>query len=120
MLRFLCKSKIHKATVTEANIHYEGSITIDKTLMDAADLIPFERVQIANLRNGVRLETYVIEGPPDSGVIGMNGAAAKLAEKGDQIHIISYCALEHEQALKLQPKIIHLDSKNVLTTFASK
>lgn len=120
MLRFLCKSKIHKATVTEANIHYEGSITIDRALMDAADLLPFERVQIANLRTGVRLETYVIEGKSNSGIIGMNGAAALLAEKGDEIHIISYCALEDELARNIQPKIIHVNSQNMLTAFTHK
>ena len=78
MKRTLCKSKIHKAIVTEANVRYEGSITIDRTVMDAADLLPFERVQVASIRTGTRLETYVIEGAVGSGVIAMNGAAAKM------------------------------------------
>lgn len=119
MMRLMCKSKIHTAIVTQADINYEGSITIDKDLIEAADLLPFERVQIANLNNGQRLETYVIEGARGSGIIGMNGAAAKLVGEGDQIHIISYAYLEDEEAKKNQPVIIHLDSNNHIKSTSS-
>ena len=108
----MCKSKIHRAVVTEANLEYRGSITIDRKLMEAADLYPYERVQIANLTNGSRLETYVIEGPPDSGVICVNGAAAHHAAVNDEIHIISYALLEDSKAREIKPKIIHLNKQN--------
>ena len=112
MLRQMCKSKIHRARITQANVDYEGSITIDRHLMQAADLYPFERVQIANITTGARLETYVIEGEENSGVIGMNGAAARLAKAGDAIHIISYAQMDDKTASEFRPKIIHLDGQN--------
>ncbi len=112
MLREMCKSKIHQARVTEANLFYTGSITIDKDLMVAADIFPYERVQIANMNNGSRLETYVIEGKAGTGVICMNGAAARSAEVGDQILIISYGLLEEDQAKIHKAKIVHVDSNN--------
>lgn len=108
----MCKSKIHHAQVTQANVFYQGSITIDRDLMDAALLLPFERVQVASLKSGQRLETYVIEGERGSGIIGMNGAAAKLIKKGETVHIISYAMYPTEEAMKLQPAIVHLDKKN--------
>ncbi len=115
----MCKSKIHKAIVTQADVNYEGSITIDKDLIEAADLLPFERVQIANLNNGQRLETYVIEGARGSGVIGMNGAAAKLVSEGDEIHIMSYAYLEDKEAKQHHPVIVHLDSNNHIKSINS-
>jgi aspartate 1-decarboxylase len=108
----MCKSKIHRATVIEANLFYTGSVTIDKELMALSDIYPFERVQIANLNNGERLETYVMEGEPGSGKIALNGAAARLAEVGDKILIISYCILQDEEARIFKPKIIHVDGEN--------
>ena len=112
MLRMLMKSKIHGATVTEANLRYTGSITIDKKLLKASDIRPFERVQIVNLHNGTRVETYVLEGPAGSGAICMNGAAARWAEVGDKVIIISYALMTGAEIRKHQPKVIFVDEKN--------
>lgn len=114
MLRTMMKSKIHRATVTEANLNYVGSITIDRDLMDAADLLPNERVQVVNNNNGARLETYVIEGPRGSGTICMNGAAARLAQPGDILIIISYAAMSDEEARRHVPRVVFVDEKNRL------
>lgn len=119
MQRVMCKSKIHRATVTEANLFYSGSITIDRTLMEEADIYPFERVQIANLNNGRRIETYALEGAQGSGTICMNGAAARCVEVGDPILIISYAVMEDEEAKNHQPKIIHVDEQNRITKIES-
>ncbi|MFZ5354438.1 MAG: aspartate 1-decarboxylase [Bacillota bacterium] len=112
MMLNMFKSKIHRATVTEANLNYVGSITIDKTLMKAANILPGERVQIVNNCNGARLETYVIEGKPDSGVICLNGAAARLVQPGDNVIIIAYCWVTEEEAGKLSPSIVFVDENN--------
>ncbi|RKD33174.1 aspartate 1-decarboxylase [Thermohalobacter berrensis] len=112
MLLNMFKSKLHRATVTEANLNYVGSITIDKTLMDAAGILPGEKVQVVNNNNGARLETYVIEGPADSGVICLNGAAARLVQPGDKVIIIAYCYVTEEEAKKLKPKVLFLDDNN--------
>jgi aspartate 1-decarboxylase len=112
MLRTMLKSKIHRATVTEANLNYEGSITIDADLVKAADLLEHEKVEIFNINNGQRIETYVIKGKPSSGVICLNGAAARGACPGDQIIIVSYILVEDKQAQAIKAKIIKLDSKN--------
>ena len=112
MLRSVCKSKIHRARVTEADIDYDGSITIDRTLMDAADLIPFEEVWVYDITNGNRLQTYVIEGEADSGVIGINGAAARLVSEGDIIIICGYATMEDEEARNLVPRHILVDENN--------
>lgn len=112
MLRFIYKSKIHRATVTDADLNYAGSITIDRRLLDAADILPNERVQIVNVNNGTRVETYVVPGEPGSGVICMNGAAARWAHKGDKVIIISYCLLDTKDAKEYKPKVIHVDDKN--------
>lgn len=106
MFRFMMKSKIHRAMVTETDLNYAGSITIDEELMKAADILPNEKVQIVNNNNGARLETYVIPGPPNSGVICLNGAAARLAQPGDIIIIISYACLPEEKTRNYQPVII--------------
>lgn len=110
----IMKSKIHRATVTEANLNYVGSITIDSLLMKKVDILENEKVQIVNNNNGSRLETYVIPGKPGSGIICLNGAAARLVQPGDKIIIISYAILEKEQAKIFKPKIIFLDDQNVI------
>lgn len=112
MLRIMCKSKIHRATVTDANLKYMGSITIDKKLLQAADIYPNERVQIVNLNNGSRVETYVIEGKAGSGVICMNGPAARWAQPGDVVIIISYCLLDSKESKQNKQKTVFVDNKN--------
>lgn len=112
MLRIACKSKIHNATVTHANLKYTGSITIDSRLLQAADIFPNEKVQIVNLNNGTRVETYVMKGKAGSGVICMNGAAARWAQVGDTVIIISYCLLDTKDARTHQPTMVFLNSAN--------
>lgn len=112
MYRTMFKSKLHRATVTEANLNYVGSITIDADLMKAADIYPHEKVQVVNNNNGARLETYVIEGPRGSGVICLNGAAARLVQPGDQVIIITYVQLEEEKAKSWTPTVVLLDESN--------
>ncbi len=112
MQRIICKSKIHRATITDANLNYMGSITIDRKLIEAADIFPNERVQVVNLNNGTRLETYVVEGEPGTGIVCMNGAAARLAEPGDKVIIISYCLLESSEAAAYEPKMVFVNDKN--------
>ena len=111
---FVCKSKIHRARVTDANLNYEGSITIDRRLMDAANLYQFEKVQVLNINNGARAETYVIEGEADSGVICCNGALARLAEVGDLVIIIAYGMVEESDAKTITPRIVFVDDNNQL------
>lgn len=106
------KSKIHRATVTEANLNYVGSITIDGDLLDAANLIEGERVQIVNNNNGERLETYVIRGEPGSGVICLNGAAARRCQVGDIVIIISYAWMDEAEARAFEPSVVFVDDKN--------
>ncbi len=112
MQRVMMKSKIHQATVTEANLQYEGSITIDQELLRAADILPGEQVHVVNLNNGSRIETYTVEGPAGSGTICMNGAAARWAQVGDTIIILSYAFLEEEQARRNKPKVVFVDRSN--------
>ena len=112
MLIEMMSGKIHRATVTEANLQYMGSITIDKTLLDAADFLRGQKVQIVNNNNGARFETYVMVGEKDSGIICLNGAAARLASPGDQIIIIGYVLLEKEEAKIFENKIIFVDENN--------
>ncbi|MFW6151165.1 MAG: aspartate 1-decarboxylase [Chloroflexota bacterium] len=111
-MRTMLKSKIHRARVTEVNLEYEGSITIDRTLMEASDLLPNEKVDVLNLNNGSRFSTYVIEGEAESGVIGINGAAARLAAKGDQVLILAYALVDEGEARGLEPSIVHVDGAN--------
>ncbi len=113
-MRTMLKGKIHRATVTEANIQYEGSITIDKDLMEAADILPFEQVHVLDIDNGSRLETYVIEGERGSGVICINGAAARLVSAGDKVIIISYQTVSEADAVNLIPKMVYVDSRNAI------
>lgn len=108
------KSKIHRATITDANLNYIGSITIDENLMEAANLIEFEKVQVVNNNNGERLETYVIRGERGSGTICLNGAAARKAQAGDIVIIVSYAQMDFEEAKKFKPSIIFPDSGNKL------
>ncbi|MGV9559220.1 aspartate 1-decarboxylase [Streptomyces sp. NPDC003401] len=112
MLRTLFKSKIHRATVTQADLHYVGSVTIDADLLDAADLLPGELVHIVDVTNGARLETYVIEGERGSGVVGINGAAAHLVHPGDLVIIISYAQVTDAEARELEPRVVHVDRDN--------
>ena len=112
MMRMMMKSKIHRATVTEADLHYVGSITIDGALMDAADLLDGEQVAIVDVTNGARLETYAIRGPAGSGAIGINGAAAHLVRPGDLVIVISYALVSDAEARVLEPRIVHVDEKN--------
>ncbi|MET8012038.1 aspartate 1-decarboxylase [Streptomyces sp. NPDC005271] len=119
MLRTMLKSKIHRATVTEADLHYVGSVTVDADLMDAADLLPGELVHIVDITNGARLETYVIEGRRGSGVIGINGAAAHLVHPGDLIILISYAQAEDAEAKRLRPRIVHVNQDNRIVALGS-
>lgn len=112
MRRIMCKSKIHRATVTDANLYYEGSLTVDSDLLDAADILPFERVQVVNVNNGERFETYVIPGKRRSGVMCLNGAAARLGAIGDEIIIITYGTYSEEELKTYKPTVILLDKKN--------
>ena len=113
MRRRMMKSKVHRATVTDADVHYVGSITVDRDLMDAADLLEFEQVAVVDVDNGARLETYVIEGERGSGAICLNGAAAHLIHPGDRVIIISYCEVDDtELADGWQPRVVHVDTAN--------
>ncbi|WP_044478894.1 aspartate 1-decarboxylase [Paenibacillus antibioticophila] len=112
MYRTMMKSKIHRATVTEANLNYIGSITIDEDLMETADLLENEKVQIVNNNNGARLETYVIPGPRGSGVICLNGAAARLVQPGDNVIIISYAQMSAEELRSHKPTVVFVDANN--------
>ena len=106
------KSKLHRAVVTDADLNYVGSITIDEALMEAADIVPFEKVQVVNNNNGARFETYVIKGERGSGTICVNGAAARLVRKSDVVIILSYCSVSREEAAAVQPRVVLLDSQN--------
>jgi aspartate 1-decarboxylase len=113
--RTMLKSKIHRATVTQADLHYVGSLTVDEDLMRAADLLPGEQVHVVDINNGARLETYVIQGPAGSGVIGINGAAARLVHPGDLVIIISYASLDDAEARTFAPRVVHVDAVNRAT-----
>lgn len=112
MLRTVCRAKIHRATVTEANIQYTGSLTIDAQLMKAADLVPYEQIHVVDVTNGARVVTYCIEGAPGSGTICANGAAARLLAAGDTIIIIAYAQVTPEELESFAPKIVLLDQQN--------
>ena len=112
MMRIMMKSKIHRATVTQADLDYVGSVTLDAALMEAADLLEGEQVAIVDITNGARIETYVIPGERGSGVIGINGAAAHLVHPGDLVIIISYAMLDDAEARALKPRVVHVDAQN--------
>ncbi|MBU7600296.1 aspartate 1-decarboxylase [Streptomyces sp. P38-E01] len=119
MLRTMFKSKIHRATVTEANLNYVGSVTVDADLLDAADLLPGELVHIVDITNGARLETYTIKGERGSGVIGINGAAAHLVHPGDLVILISYGQMEDAEARAHEPRVVHVDTDNRIVELGS-
>ena len=112
-MRIMLKSKIHRARVTQGNINYEGSITIDRKLMEEADILPYEQVQVLNINNGSRFATYAIEG--ESGEICLNGAAARLVAKGDITIILSYCHVNDDEARNYIPKLVYVDATNTIT-----
>jgi len=112
MLRTICKSKLHGATITETELAYEGSITLDTDLIEAANMMPWERVQIVNLNNGSRIETFVIPGKAGSGTVCLNGPAARTAMVGDLVHVISYAEMTDEEAEGYQPIVVNLDEEN--------
>lgn len=108
----MLKAKIHRATITDANLYYEGSLTVDGELLDRAGLFEYEKIQIVNINNGARLETYLIRGEEGSGDIGLNGAAARLGHPGDKIIIIAYCTMSSEEAKNHKPKILLVNDEN--------
>ncbi len=112
MMRSMCKSKIHRATITEANLNYEGSITVDESLMESADIVPYEMVQVLNINNGQRFETYAIPGPKGSGEVCLNGAAARLGVVGDKVIIISCAMVNESDVPSFAPKVIFVNEKN--------
>ncbi len=111
----MLKSKIHRATVTEADMHYQGSVTIDEALMEAADILPYEKVAVLDVTNGTRLETYAIKGERDSGIICLNGAAAHLIHKDDIVIILTYVVMSDEKARGFEPKVVFVDASNKIT-----
>lgn len=111
-MRTMLKGKIHRARVTQVDLDYEGSIIIDRALMEASDILPFERVEVLNVNNGARFSTYAIEGKANSGIIGINGAAARLVAKGDIVIILSYCQVPDDEAISMTPSIVCVDSQN--------
>jgi len=120
MQRHMLKSKIHRATIKQADLNYEGSLTVDKELMDAVDLHPYERVMVYNINNGERFDTYAIEGKAGSGVIGLNGAAARKGMIGDQIIIVSYAFFTEDELIDYSPKIILLNKSNQIIKWLRK
>ncbi|UYP19935.1 aspartate 1-decarboxylase [Rhodococcus sp. Z13] len=119
MQRTLLSGKIHRATVTQADLHYVGSVTIDRDLMDAADILEGELVHIVDIDNGARLETYAIEGQRGSGVIGINGAAARLISPGDLVIIMAYRNVDDAQARDFRPRVVHVDERNAIVDLGS-
>ncbi|ABB13868.1 aspartate 1-decarboxylase [Carboxydothermus hydrogenoformans] len=120
MFLTMMKGKIHRATVTEANLNYVGSITIDEELLDASGILPNEKVQVVNINNGARLETYTIPGPRGSGIISLNGAAARLCQIGDKVIIIAYALMEEKEAKQWQPKVVFVDEYNKIVKIKEK
>jgi aspartate 1-decarboxylase len=118
-MRVMLKSKIHRARVTDANIDYEGSITIDKKLMAEADILPYEQVHVLNVNNGARFTTYAIEGEAGRGDICLNGAAARLAVRGDTVIILTYSNVSDEEAQHHMPRVVHVDAKNAIVKVTS-
>ncbi|RMF35838.1 MAG: aspartate 1-decarboxylase [Chlorobiota bacterium] len=114
MRRIMFKSKIHRATITEANLHYEGSLTLDSLLMEAADMLPYEQVSVLNINNGERFETYVIPGERGSGVVCLNGAAARKGQVGDRVIILTYAEMTDEEAHRHRPTVVLVDDANAI------
>jgi aspartate 1-decarboxylase len=120
MMKTMLKCKIHRATVTDAQLHYEGSVTVDRTLMDAAGLVEYEQVHIWNVDNGNRFTTYVIEGPADSGVICLNGAAARQVSRGDLVIIAAFSAYDEKELASFHPTLVYVDRNNRITDVKRK
>lgn len=120
MYRTMLKSKIHRATVTQCDLHYVGSLTIDEDLMEASDLLEGELVHVVDIDNGARLQTYVIAGPRGTGVIGVNGAAARLVQQGDLVIIIAYATVDDAAVATLKPRVLFVDGKNQLVESGSR
>lgn len=116
MRRELCKSKIHGARITEVNLYYEGSLTLDTDLMKAADVVPYERIQVVNINNGSRLETYVLPGEPGSGIVALNGAAARLGSVDDRVILISYAHYDESEVADHEPRVVFVDDDNRAVT----
>jgi aspartate 1-decarboxylase len=112
MILTMMKAKIHRATVTQTDLHYEGSITVDIDLLERSGILPFEQVDVLNINNGARFTTYAIVGKRGSGIIGINGAAARLAQRGDQVIICSYCQMEKAEAVEHKPTVVLMDADN--------
>ena len=119
-MRTMLKSKIHRAHVTGANVDYEGSITLDPELMDAADILPFEQVHVLDITNGARLQTYAIEGPRGSGEVVINGAAARMVGEGDLVIVLTYHAVSEEDARSLRPRLVYVDGANRIKRVGSE
>ena len=119
-MRTMLKGKIHRARVTQVDVDYEGSITIDKSLMEASDILPYEQVEVLNINNGARFSTYAIEAEPGSGTICINGAAARLAAKGDIVIILSYCHVPDDEAINVIPKMVYVDENNRIVEMKGK
>jgi len=113
-MRTMLRGKIHRARVTEVNLDYEGSITIDRVLMEAADILPYEMVHVLDIDNGARFQTYAIEGKPGSGEVCINGAAARLVSRGDTVIILAYMAVADEEARAIQPRLVYVDEHNAI------
>ena len=118
MILTLLKAKIHRATVTQTDLHYEGSITVDAELLEQSGILPFEQVDVLNINNGARFTTYAIEGERGSGIIGINGAAARLAQRGDQVIICTYCRMEKEYARNYKPSVLLMTPENKIAKSA--
>ena len=119
-MRVMLKSKIHRARITRVNVDYEGSATIDRKLMEEADILPYEQVHVLNVNNGARLTTYAIEGEAGKGDICLNGAAARLAVKNDLVIILTYCDVSDDEAYNHKPKIVHVDTNNAIVKSAEE
>ncbi len=120
MMLSMFKSKVHRATITQADLNYRGSLTLDPNLIEAAEMIPFEEVHVLNINTGDRFTTYVIEGERGSGVVCLNGAAARLGQPGDLVIVLTYAQMDREEALKHQPTVVHVDAQNRITEISKE
>ena len=119
-MRAMLKGKIHRARVTQVDVDYEGSITLDRLLMEAADILPYEQVEVLDINNGARFSTYAIEAEPGSGTVCFNGAAARLVAKGDSVIILSYCYVSDDEALNVTPRMVYVDKNNRIVEVKGK
>ena len=119
-MRAMLKGKIHRARVTQVDVDYEGSITLDRSLMEASDILPYERVEVLDINNGARFGTYAIEAEPGSGTVCLNGAAARLVAKGDRVIILSYCYVSDDEALNVTPRMVYVDKNNRIVEVKGK